>query len=132
MADADCPWTKDNILDFEGHSRPRVPFQNTHLEDSTHTIKVNSFLRRKVPVPIGPALPKRSDSMFAEKHARLMLIFFKPWRHALDLREPGQTWSQAYQDFLPMCDPDHLERIENMQLLHECKDSRDAHYAERR
>ncbi|KAJ7717463.1 hypothetical protein B0H16DRAFT_1206583, partial [Mycena metata] len=85
-----------------------------------------------VPVPIGPALPKRSDSAFIEKHARLMLIFFKPWRHASDLRQVGQTWRAAYEEFLPHCAPENLERIENMQLLHECKDSRDAHYADRR
>ncbi|KAJ7036752.1 hypothetical protein C8F04DRAFT_895330, partial [Mycena alexandri] len=103
-----------------------------HLEDSTHVIKVRSFTRRKVPVPIGPALPKRSDVAFVEKHARLMLILFKPWRHAIDLRDPDQTWSAAYAEFLPMCDPEHIERIENMQLLHECKDSRDAHYTDRR
>ncbi|KAJ7019078.1 hypothetical protein C8F04DRAFT_895466, partial [Mycena alexandri] len=85
-----------------------------------------------VPVPIGPALPKRSDPAFVEKHARLMLILFKPWRHASDLRDPDQSWSESYAEFLPMCEPENLERIENMQLLHECKDSRDAHYTERR
>ncbi|KAJ7023289.1 hypothetical protein C8F04DRAFT_892382, partial [Mycena alexandri] len=73
----------------------------------------------------GPALPKRSDLAFVEKHARLMLIFFKPWRHAADLRQPGQKWREAYHEFLLVCDADDLERIENMQLIHECKDSRD-------
>ncbi|KAJ7740122.1 hypothetical protein B0H16DRAFT_1241292, partial [Mycena metata] len=107
-------------------------FQSDHLEDTTHTIKVNSFLKRKVPVPIGPALPKRSDPAFVEKHARLMLILFKPWRHAVDLRTTGQKWTEAYQEFMLTCPFEHVGRIENMQLLHECKDSRDAHYKERR
>ncbi|KAJ7018240.1 hypothetical protein C8F04DRAFT_893349, partial [Mycena alexandri] len=127
LEDQDTLCTKDNILDFEGRCRPRVRFQNSHLEDSTHVIKVNSFLRRKVPVPIGPALPKRQDPAFIEKHSRLMLILFKPWRHASDLRAEGQSWSDAYADFIPSIPADALERIENMQLLHECKDSRDAH-----
>ncbi|KAJ7018892.1 hypothetical protein C8F04DRAFT_976470, partial [Mycena alexandri] len=125
-------YSKEDVLDFEGRCRPRVPFHNDHLEDSTHVIKVNSFFKRKVPVPIGPALPKRSDPALVEKHARLMLILFKPWRHAVDLREPGQKWSEAYQEFLLTCPREHVDRIENMQLLHECKDSRDAHYNERR
>ncbi|KAJ7024141.1 hypothetical protein C8F04DRAFT_873992, partial [Mycena alexandri] len=73
----------------------------------------------------GPALPKRSNLALVEKHARLMLILFKPWRHASDLRRVGQTWSQAYNEFLPECPPEFIDRIENMQLVHECKDSRD-------
>ncbi|KAJ7779030.1 hypothetical protein B0H16DRAFT_1214804, partial [Mycena metata] len=73
----------------------------------------------------GPALPKRKDPAFVEKHARLMLILFKPWRNASDLRAPGQRWSQAYAEFLLTCPVEAVERIENMQLLHECKDSRD-------
>ncbi|KAJ7754882.1 hypothetical protein B0H16DRAFT_1225775, partial [Mycena metata] len=73
----------------------------------------------------GPALPKRKDPSFIEKHSRLMLIFFKPWRHASDLRLDSQKWSAAYAEFLLTCEPEALERIENMQLIHECKDSRD-------
>ncbi|KAJ7039432.1 hypothetical protein C8F04DRAFT_892559, partial [Mycena alexandri] len=103
-----------------------------HLEDTTHTIKVRSYFRRKVPVPIGPAIPRRNDPASSAKHARLMLILFKPWRHASDLRRGGQTWLEAYDEFLPQCSRESLDRIENMQLLHECKDSRDAHYANRR
>ncbi|KAJ7037207.1 hypothetical protein C8F04DRAFT_1331601, partial [Mycena alexandri] len=122
----ESPWTKDNILDFDG-KMPRVRFQTAHLQDNTHTIKVRSYFRRKIPVPIGPALPRRDTPASEQKHARLMLILFKPWRHASDLREAGQTWLEAYMEFLPSCSEEVLERIINMQLLHECRDSRDAH-----
>ncbi|KAJ7153776.1 hypothetical protein C8R46DRAFT_821913, partial [Mycena filopes] len=103
-----------------------------HLEDETHLIKVRPHARRKVPVPIGSALPRRDSPASQQKHARLMLILFKPWRHADDLRVAGQSWLEAYNEFTEICSPDILAYIDNMQLLHECKDSRDAHYANRR
>ncbi|KAJ7157827.1 hypothetical protein C8R46DRAFT_816163, partial [Mycena filopes] len=86
-----------------------------------------------IPVPIGPAMPRRDrDDFTKHKHARLMLILFKPWRHTSDLVTEDQTWLQAYQQFLGVCSADVLAVIDNMQLLHECKDSRDAHYKKRR
>ncbi|KAJ7434767.1 hypothetical protein B0H11DRAFT_1643182, partial [Mycena galericulata] len=107
-------------------------FLEDHLEEDTHCLKVSPFKRRKVPVPIGPALPRRDQQTSIEKHARLMLILFKPWRHADDLRHSNQSWSEAYSQFTETCSKDILERIDNMQILHECKDSRDAHYSSRR
>ncbi|KAJ7720688.1 hypothetical protein B0H16DRAFT_1335921, partial [Mycena metata] len=111
---------------------PRVPFLNTHLEDETHVIKVRPHRKRKVPVPIGPAIPRRDTPASQQRHARLMLILFKPWRHADDLRHSAQSWLDAYNQFLETCSPDIVESIDNMQLLHECKDARDQHYANRR
>ncbi|KAJ7042216.1 hypothetical protein C8F04DRAFT_903127, partial [Mycena alexandri] len=73
----------------------------------------------------GPAIPSRGDPVSVEKHARLMLVLFKPWRHVSDLRSAGQTWTEAYADFIQLCSQDVLDRVENMQLLHECRDSRD-------
>ncbi|KAJ7831616.1 hypothetical protein B0H14DRAFT_2365079 [Mycena olivaceomarginata] len=105
---------------------PRVSFRKDHLESETHTIKVRPYLKRKVPVPIGPALPRRDTPTTAQKHARLMLILFKPWRDADDLRDANQTWLEAYEQFLPTCSQEVIDCINNMQLLHECKDSRDA------
>ncbi|KAJ7177007.1 hypothetical protein C8R46DRAFT_834422, partial [Mycena filopes] len=103
-----------------------------HLEDETHLMRVLPHSRRRVPVPIGPALPRRDTPASVEKHARLMLILFKPWRHADDLRHSQQSWSEAYQQFWETCTPDIRECIDNMQLLHDCKDSRNAHAKSRR
>ncbi|KAJ7474678.1 hypothetical protein B0H11DRAFT_1691432, partial [Mycena galericulata] len=60
-----------------------------------------------------------------QKHARLMLILFKPWRHASDLRLHGQSWYEAYLTFRNECSTFILNAIDNIQILHECKDSRD-------
>lgn len=61
-----------------------------------------------------------------------MLILFKPWRVINDLKKPTQTWEEAYSEHLPKFSPQHRAVIENIQKLHECKDSRDEHYAQRR
>ncbi|KAJ7748831.1 hypothetical protein DFH07DRAFT_747116, partial [Mycena maculata] len=97
-----------------------------HIEASTHVLRVCAPVSRKVPVPIGPALPRRDMEHLKQRHARLMLIFFKPWRHAKDLRDQGESWEEAYLKFRLDCPAFVVEAIDNIQILHECKDSRDA------
>lgn len=60
-----------------------------------------------------------------------MLILFKPWRSAKDLREPGQPWSDAFEDFMRNFPQKHKIIMTNMQLMHECKDSKDDHFKNR-
>lgn len=76
-------------------------------------------------------LRARDMEELKQKHARLMLIFFKPWRHAHDLRDKGESWEDAYLTFRSHCSAFVLEAIDNIQILHECKDSRDAHFSSR-
>ncbi|KAJ7476627.1 hypothetical protein FB451DRAFT_1033379, partial [Mycena latifolia] len=115
-----------DIMDGPGMNMPRVHFLDAHLESDTHVIKVRPYVKRKVPVLIGPAIPRRDVPASMARHARLMLILFKPWRHASDLRHADQSWVDAYSQFLrDECPASALECINNMQLLHECKDSRD-------
>ncbi|KAJ3836598.1 hypothetical protein F5878DRAFT_504973, partial [Lentinula raphanica] len=85
-----------------------------------------------MPVPIGPSIPRRDRPELYERYARLMLILFKPWRSYKDLREPLQSWSDAFNIFLQTCSGPVIECMNNMQLLHECKDSRDDHFQQRR
>jgi hypothetical protein len=68
----------DDILDNERHQLDQVNFLSHHLESKTHSMRVNPYLRCKVPVPIGPAIPRRNAAASIEKHVRLMLILFEP------------------------------------------------------
>ncbi|KAJ6505078.1 hypothetical protein C8R45DRAFT_801664, partial [Mycena sanguinolenta] len=97
-----------------------------HIQSTSHFLRVRAPTSRIIPVPIGPAMPRRDVEDLKLKHARLMLILFKPWRHARDLRSQGQSWHEAYMAFRDVCSPFVLEAIDNIQILHECKDSRDA------
>lgn len=57
-----------------------------------------------------------------------MLIFFKPWRHASDLRSSESSWYQNFSVFLNSVSCRVKDIIDNMQVFHECKDSRDDHF----
>ncbi|KAJ7049296.1 hypothetical protein C8F01DRAFT_931747, partial [Mycena amicta] len=78
-----------------------------------------------VPVPCGPGLPRRDREETAPKFKRLMLILFKPWRSPQDLKLPTESWTDAYDAFMRDCPNEFMAKMNNMQVLHECKDSRD-------
>ncbi|THU80764.1 hypothetical protein K435DRAFT_601462, partial [Dendrothele bispora CBS 962.96] len=73
----------------------------------------------------GPGLPRRDREATVARHARLMLILFKPWVTISDLKREDESWEEAYRSFLNDCGPRIQRIIDNMQLLHECRDSRD-------
>ncbi|KAJ7127740.1 hypothetical protein C8R44DRAFT_529301, partial [Mycena epipterygia] len=73
----------------------------------------------------GPGIPRRDRPSVYPRYCRLMLIFFKPWRRASDLRSPGQSWEEAFTTFTRNCPESVTFKMNNMQILHECRDSRD-------
>ncbi|KAF8351776.1 hypothetical protein F5887DRAFT_870252, partial [Amanita rubescens] len=80
-----------------------------------------------VPVLIGRGFPHRSAPGSFERYCRLMLILFKPWRSPFDLKKKEESWPRTFTQF---CDSDnmnyqHLQIINNINMLHECKESRD-------
>ena len=54
-----------------------------------------------------------------------MLILFKPWRVVGDLWTLGQTWVTAFDDFVEGCGNRIKSILDNMQVLHECRDVKD-------
>ncbi|KAJ7611289.1 hypothetical protein FB45DRAFT_687441, partial [Roridomyces roridus] len=107
-------------------------FVNGHTQQKTHVLRVRSSRDSLVPVPMGPGIPRRDRAELYPRYCRLMLIFFKPWRHSKDLRQPDQSWEDTFNDFAETCSHTVQRRMDNMQILHECRDSRDDHFAERR
>ena len=85
-----------------------------------------------VPVPIGPAIPRRDRPELYAKYARLMLILFKPWRKSTDLHGDAASWPDAFDEFLKLCPKETQKVMDNMQILHECKDSKSSYYHMRR
>jgi hypothetical protein len=122
----------EELLSCSSGIRPKLNFLANHPEHISHTLKIRTPVKRFVPVPIGPSIPRRDHEPVRERYCRLMLIFFKPWRHAGDLRNRNETWSNAFETFIRMCPSKTTKIIENMQILHECKDSRDDHFVNRR
>ncbi|KAL1689113.1 hypothetical protein GGG16DRAFT_58528, partial [Schizophyllum commune] len=124
--------TVDDVLDNTARLRPRVALRDGHVQAESHELYVRHPRDRHVPVPTGAALPRRDREYSKLRYYRLMLILFKPWRTSHDLRDEGQTWEDAFSEFLESCDTTYKEKMENMQILHECRDSKDDYFLERR
>ncbi len=60
-----------------------------------------------------------------------MLIFFKPWVTAFDLHDKEEKWSHTFDVFFGSTSV-WKSHLDNMQILHECRDSRDNHFERRR
>ncbi|KAJ8502956.1 hypothetical protein ONZ45_g11279 [Pleurotus djamor] len=110
-----------NPLSHKLHS-----FVSGHRDQKSHGFAVLS--RSRVPVLVGPGLPRRDRQETAERHAKVSLILFKPWRVVSDLKSSSESWQEAYNVYLRTIPQHALFVINNMQLLHECRDSRDDHY----
>ncbi|EMD41244.1 hypothetical protein CERSUDRAFT_69846 [Gelatoporia subvermispora B] len=126
--------SKSNDLeDYESSSEsgdddlePVVP-EASHLEQECKCLKVLHPSKRLVPVPIGPALPCRDVPVQSARYCRLMLMFFKPWRHAHNLRSAGESWANAFDHHTVDRDCKFDAVMNNMQIMHECNDSRQRH-----
>ena len=112
--------------------RPTCSFKPEHVQSKTHFLRLRRFSHSFVNVLIGPSVPRRDVESVYDRYCRVMLLLFKPWGKGTRLRGDDESWASAFDKFLVGC-PSHYKIImDNMQLLHECKDSRDDHYLNRR
>ncbi|KAJ3551346.1 hypothetical protein NM688_g4757 [Phlebia brevispora] len=134
-ADEDCEVLTRTILKsyLESNKRKReyFPLLSTHPEVKTKVMKIRHPSSVSLVVPIGPALPRRDKPEVYQKYCRLMLLLFKPWRTAADLRNMDQSWSEAFELFQEECPPELTRIMNNMQAIHECKDNSGDHFRNR-
>lgn len=133
VEDSEDLWTGFDVFGSATTTRPSASFEPEHDEVETAYISLTHPLEAFIPVPIGPSLPRRDQPEVWSRYCRLMLILFKPWRTAKDLRGDAETWVEAFDLFQssPLCTPRIVKILENMQVFHECKDSRDEHFRSR-
>ncbi len=120
----------NHIEDENSYCRPKFNFQPSHPDYATHMQEIRHPARRPLPTPIGPSLPRRDKTETKEKYCRLMLLLLKPWIHPQDLIEDFTTFELSFQAF-QQNNEKWTKLLHNMQLLHECRDSRDDHFQER-
>jgi hypothetical protein len=120
---------KDDINN-DSHARPKYAFDCRHPNYSTHVQQLRHPQQRPIPMPIGPSLPRRDKIENREKYCRLMLLFLKPWNTPQDLILGYDSFETAFQTFLQE-NSRWKSLLDNMQLLHECRDHRDDHFADR-
>ena len=116
-----------------GRKSQTFPLHTEHMQSNRKAQRLrcdptNYF----IPVPIGPAFPRRDRAESFPKYCCLMLVMFKPWRVVGDLRTPGQTWVNAFDEFMEACNNSIRVVLDNMQVLHECRDAKDVEDRHRR
>lgn len=131
-AETNLPLLTEDSLRSSSKKRPSGKLQVGHYESRTHFLRVRRQENRLIPVPMGPRMPRRDQESVYPRYCRLMLIFFKPWRSVSDLKQETQSWTEAFDMFQRTSSPTVTSILNNMQILHECKDSRDDHFANRR
>ena len=103
----------------------RHTFASAHPQSSSHIIIKRTI--PVVPVLLGPQIPRRDREETHERYCRALLTLFVAWRSISDICAPNETWSQAFEVRKSLISSSSLKIIENIQLLHECKQDRDEH-----
>ncbi|KIM23130.1 hypothetical protein M408DRAFT_77987 [Serendipita vermifera MAFF 305830] len=118
--------------DSERNPRPRNPsgaFLPGHPSAATH--RLSRKTTEVIPVMQGPTIPHPQKGPAAkEQWARAMVILFKPGRSIADLKDPQETWLDAYNRLVLSSELSCI--VDNMLVLEECKDARDADMTARR
>ena len=114
----------------------KYPFSESHPDHDSHIQQINRPDKRFIPVPIGPPLPRHDQEDNMACYHRLMLILFKPWSDPSDLVYSADSIDikcalrTAFENMVH-ASPQVAKYLDNMQALHECKDSRDDHFQSR-
>ena len=118
------------MINDESHRRPKFDFHPSYSDYETHIQQLKHPKHRPITTPIGPSMPRRDRTCDQQKYARLMLILLKPWTNPTDLMDGFPNFHAAFETFVT-ANPRWHALLNNMQLLHECRDSRDDHFEER-
>jgi hypothetical protein len=115
--------TQENVPQRTPRSRnPNADFLSQHPHSATHRLSATSI--EHVPVILGPTIPHPDKGPSSrEAWCKSMLILFKPWRSFADLKGRHERWSTAF-DRIQFTEEDRII-MQNMVVLHECKDARD-------
>ncbi|KAJ6622840.1 hypothetical protein B0H10DRAFT_1787667, partial [Mycena sp. CBHHK59/15] len=106
-------------------------FTANHPQSDSHMCRFRS--NPVVNVLLGPTLPRpdRSDEE-RDRWCRAMLIIFRPWRTLVDLKCPGQTWTNTFESVKAEFTMEALETMRNMNIENECKEAKDSYEKLRR
>ena len=76
---------------------------------------------------IGPQIPRSARSDTRDRYCRAILTLFRPWLTFNDLCNVTETWDDALQHRENDFSTSSNRIIENIELMHECKNDRDEH-----
>lgn len=76
---------------------------------------------------IGPQIPRGARPDTRERYCRAILTLFRPWLTFNDLCNVSETWNDALKHHENDFSASSNRIIENIELMHECKNDRDEH-----
>ena len=120
-----------NLADVTAWRCEYADFLPGHPEFGHKCLKLLRSRDKHILVPIGPRLPRRDREDEYPRYCRLMLLLFEPWRTCSDLHRNFPSWTTAFEAFLTRARSEDMSVMDNMQLMHECRDSRDDHMRDR-
>jgi hypothetical protein len=74
-------------------------FLENHPQHDTHHVTLHKSDINRVPDFIGGSLP-HVDKDDQDFYWCTMLTFFKPWRHATDLKDYQTSWKHAFSEYI--------------------------------
>lgn len=125
---------KENENEMNANNRkktiilPRFSLHPHHPLANTHVLKLRTY---KTPVLIGPRIKNINKTDTIERNSRAILTLFCPWRRIEDLCDVYITWEESVNERIQNFPEDLLKKIENIQLLHDCKLVRDKQLKQR-
>ena len=127
MAEREAKTTRARAGDGDERRGPGRP-RNARVRYLPHHPKANSVQRvlrclghRNLPNFIGRWFPRSDEEEEKSFYCASMLALLKPWRDlAVDLKQPGEKWESAYDDFLEEVSWKEKRVISGLQYFHEC------------
>ncbi|KAF7771019.1 hypothetical protein Agabi119p4_6993 [Agaricus bisporus var. burnettii] len=108
-------------FDYGHQHRNLFQFLSLHPSYQTHGTRKRLPSTKFVPVPCGSQLPKRKDPAQYKRYCRTMLMLFKPWRHANQLKIDS-GWDSSFEVFINSASLEIKTKLKNIDLLQQCKD----------
>lgn len=115
--------------DFPEDYHNWTSFMSTHLQSETHKVKVFTKNEALISDFIGECLP-RKDKGNREDYCMTTLTLFKPWRTGLELKNPDQSWNEAFANHQWTECQQQLMKF--FHIRYECNDARDDFSAQRK
>ncbi len=98
-----------------------------------HSHSMSKIKSPKIPVYLGPSIPRCNDKDNIETYSKIILALFKPWRTVIDLKQNHQTFYSAFQYFIEhQCNNQTKQRINNLELLKKAKLDAESEYKNRK
>ena len=134
LGERDPKMAHASMRDGDEHRHPGQP-RNTRIKYLPHHPKAHSTRRilrslghRNLPNFIGCWFPRHDDEESKTFYCTPILALLKPWRSlADDLKQPGQTWEKAFDDFLKDTSWREKHVISGLQYFHECSSAAATH-----